>query len=52
MDELDKHHVVLNFHNKTFTFLDEERKHMIDSEINFEAYFYKGYFIFTIEEML
>jgi hypothetical protein len=26
MDWLDKHHVVLDFHNKTFTCLDEEGK--------------------------
>jgi hypothetical protein len=26
MDWLDKHHIVLDFHNKTFTFLDEEGK--------------------------
>jgi hypothetical protein len=26
MDWLDKHHVILDFHNKTFTCLDEEGK--------------------------
>jgi hypothetical protein len=27
MDWLDKHHIVLDCHNKTFTCIDEERKH-------------------------
>jgi hypothetical protein len=50
MDWMDKHHVVLDCHDKTFTCLDEERKTK-HCERNSKTHFYKGDFSLTIEDM-
>ena len=48
MDWLDKNHVVLDCHNKTFTCLDEEGKQSIVSS---KTHLYKGDFSLTSKEM-